>query len=47
MARLDVPDGPGGEAAMINDFDAYASYPECTRRQRLCIEYAERAAAAL
>jgi hypothetical protein len=42
MARLYVPDGTGGEAAMINHSDAYVSCPEYTPRQRLCIEYAER-----
>lgn len=38
MARLQVPDGPGGEAAMIDDsVAASVSYPGCTARQRLCV----------
>lgn len=38
MARINVPDGPGGEAAMIDDcVAASASCPGCPARQRLCI----------
>lgn len=39
MARINVPDGTGGVAAMIDDsVAASVSYPGCTARQRLCID---------
>ncbi|WP_165827916.1 hypothetical protein [Mycobacterium colombiense] len=39
MARINMPDGPGGEAAMIDvNVAASASYPGYPARQRLCID---------